>query len=104
MNKGDVIDPIALGHQAIDVKGLLVQLGYVVPQASIAKLTKIPAEVEAQVEALVASRELYETQQESVEFLCEYCGEKNSSNYKKEKSTGTVFLVCGSCNKVVEVK
>ena len=104
MVKGDKLNPVEIGHQDIDIKTLLKDAGYIVPQTSAGKLTKIPSDVQLQIEELEQARENYETLEETANFKCPYCGEKNSGHYKKEISTGTVFLICGNCNTVVEVK
>lgn len=104
MEVGTVLDEIALGNRQIDVKGLLLEYGYVMPQGSVAKLPKLPGEVEAEITRQHALQEQYETLDEGSVFDCQFCQTKNSSNWRKEVSTGISFLACGECNKVVEVK
>lgn len=104
MEIGTKLDPIALGFQAIDIKGLIQECGYVMPQGSVAKLPKLPAEVEVEIAKQKASQEAYETLEDFKVFHCPYCDTKNISNWKKEVATGTEFLVCGNCNSVVEVR
>ncbi len=104
MEIGTQLDPIALGFKAIDIKGLIHECGYVMPQGSVAKLPKLPAEVEMEIAKQKASQEAYETLEDFKVFHCQYCETKNVSNWKKEVSTGSEFLVCGNCNTVVEVR
>ena len=104
MNTGDKLDAQALGHTAIDIKGLLLEHGYVMPQGSIAKLPILPGEVRAAIDALEALRDAYETLDESKAFACPHCGTANSSAWRKEKATAAEFLACGECHTVVEVR
>lgn len=104
MNIGDKLDPLALGHIAIDIKGLLLEHGYVMPQGSIAKLPLLPGEVQAEIARIEDSQEQYETLDESKRFECQFCNTVNVSNLRRETSTGTVFLACGECHAVVEVR
>lgn len=104
MNIGDKLDPQALGHNAIDIKGLLLEHGYVMPQGSIAKLPLLPGEVQAAIANLEALREAYLTIDESKTFTCEFCSTLNSSSWRKEVSTGQEFLCCGECHSIVEVR
>ena len=106
MKVGDKIDPVVLGHIAIDLKGLLQASGYVMPQGSVAKLPRIPAEVQKQIDDIHMLQEQYEYTGEVKEFYCPapLCGTKNSAEYRREVSTGTEFLVCGECNTVAEVR
>ena len=104
MKIGDKLDPLSLGHIAIDIKGLLLEHGYVMPQGSIAKLPMLPGEVQAEITRIKASQEQYESTDESKAFICSFCNTANSSVWRREVSTGTIFLVCGECNVVVEVK
>lgn len=104
MNIGDKLDPQALGHTAIDIKGLLLEHGYVMPQGSIAKLPILPGEVRAAIDALEAMREAYETLNDGKAFVCSHCGTANSSAWRKEKATAAEFLACGECHTVVEVR
>lgn len=104
MKAGDRLDPVALGHDAIDVKGLLLEAGYVMPQGSIAKLPRLPGEVEAKIADMEASREQYATLDESKAFVCPFCKESNGAAWRKEVSTSQEFLACGCCHAVVEVR
>lgn len=104
MNIGEKLDPLELGHIAIDIKGLLLEHGYVMPQGSIAKLPLLPGEVQAEIVRIKDSQEKYEMLEESMRFECKSCGTTNVSNYRKEVSTGNIFLVCGECQTVAEVK
>lgn len=105
MKVGDKIDPIALGHNPIDIKGLLLEYGYVMPQGSVAKLPLLPGEVQAEITKLKELQEQYETVgEDSKRFNCQFCETINVSNWRKEISTGIEFLSCGSCHTVVEVK
>lgn len=101
---GDKLDPLSLGNMAIDLKGMLQEAGYIMPQGSIAKLPRIPGEVEAQIEAIKADQEKYVILEELSYFTCPYCGTNNSSSWRKEVATGQEFVACGECSKVVEVK
>lgn len=104
MKIGDKLDPLSLGHIAIDIKGLLLEHGYVMPQGSIAKLPLLPGEVQAEITRIKDSQEQYETIDESKRFECISCNTVNVSNWRKEVSTGIIFLVCGECQTVAEVK
>lgn len=104
MKPGDQLDALSLGHSSIDIKGLLLQYGYVMPQGSIAKLPLLPGEVQAEIARIKAIQEQYEMTDESKRFECQYCTTTNVSNWRKEVSTGTEFLACGECHRVVEVK
>jgi hypothetical protein len=113
MQIGDQLDAVALGHTAIDVKGLLLEYGYVIPQGSIAKLPQLPGEVQATITAIEALREQYETLDESKAFDCPFHKTshvdvetivRNYGSWRKEVSSGTEFLVCGECHRVVEVR
>ena len=104
MKAGDVLNPIETGNQAIDVKTILKECGFVVPQTSVDNFNKIPAEAELKIAECKVAQSKYEMQKETAVFTCKYCGERNSANYKKEVETGDIFLVCGNCNTVVEVK
>lgn len=104
MNVGDKLDPVALGHDAIDVKGLLLEYGYVMPQGSIAKLPQLPGEVQAKIAEMEALKEQYETLDESKSFACPYCKESNGAAWRKEVATSQEFLACGCCHTVVEVR
>ena len=104
MKVGDILNPIETGSQAIDLKTILRECGYVVPQTSADNFSKIPADVGLKIAEYKAAQSKYETQKETVIFKCEYCKELNSASYKKEVATGSIFLVCGECNTVVEVK
>jgi len=104
MNVGDKLDAGALGHEAIDLKGLLLAAGYVMPQGSVAKLPRLPGEVEAQIAVMEADRERYGTLEDSLQFICPHCGAGNSSAWRVEVATGQEFLVCGDCHRVVEVR
>ena len=61
MKIGEKLDPLSLGHIAIDIKGLLLEHGYVMPQGSIAKLPLLPGEVQAEIARIKDSQEQYET-------------------------------------------
>ena len=104
MKIGEKLNPIEIGSQAIDVKTILRECGYVAPQTSADNFTKIPADVELKIAEYKAIQSKYEIQKETAIFKCEYCKELNSASYKKEVATGDLFLVCGNCDKVVEVK
>jgi hypothetical protein len=104
MKAGDKLDAQALGHTAIDIKGLLLEAGYVMPQGSIAKLPLLPGEVQAAIAALKSMQEAYETLDESKSFACPYCGTANGSMWRREVATGAEFLACGDCHTVVEVR
>ena len=104
MNIGDKLDPQAIGHNAIDIKGLLLEHGYAMPQGSIAKLPLLPGEVQAAIAQLEVLREAYATLDESKTFSCRFCGTLNSASWKREVATGTEFLCCGECHTVVEVR
>jgi hypothetical protein len=104
MNIGDKLNPISLGHDAIDLKSLLQSAGYIMPQGSVAKLPRIPGEVEAQIAVLETDREQYITLEEPCSFICAYCGDGNSTLWRKEVYTGAEFSVCGTCHKVAEVR
>jgi hypothetical protein len=101
---GDLLDPKVLGYDAIDLKTLLQEAGYVMPQGSVAKLPRIPGEVQAQIDAIKADREAYADLEEHETFFCPYCNENNGSSWRKEVATGIEFLACGNCYKVVEVR
>ena len=104
MNVGEKLDPVAIGHTAIDIKGLLLEAGYVMPQGSIAKLPRMPGEVEAKITEMKSMQEKYETLEETASFQCSFCGTNNSGAWRKEVATGQEFLVCGDCHTVTEVR
>ena len=104
MKTGEILNPIETGNSAIDIKTILKECGYVVPQTSADNFSKIPADVGLKIAEYKAAQSKYETQKETAIFTCKYCKEINSANYKKEVATGSIFLVCGNCNTVVEVK
>jgi len=104
MNVGDKLDPIAIGNSGIDIKGILLAHGYVMPQGSVAKLPLLPPEVQLEINRQKASQEAYETLDETKAFQCQFCGDSCGSAWHREVATGEVFLVCGSCNTIVEVK
>jgi hypothetical protein len=104
MKAGDKLDAIALGHEAIDLKSLLHAAGYIMPQGSVAKLPRLPGEVEAQIANLEAEKEKYLHCSDSKSFTCQFCNTRNTSDWRIEVATGQEFLVCGDCNKVVEVR
>lgn len=105
MKIGDSLDPVALGHSAIDIKTLLKDAGYVVPQGSVAKLPPLPPEVQSEINALKAEQEKYaHCLGDSEMFDCQFCKTKNVSEWRKEMATGVEFLTCGDCHKVVEVR
>lgn len=101
---GDKLDAGAIGHDPIDIKGLLLAAGYVMPQGSVAKLPHLPGEVEAQIALMEADRERYDTLDESKAFICQHCATSNFGAWRVEVSSGTEFLVCGDCHRVVEVR
>lgn len=102
MKAGDKLDPVELGHQAIDVKGLLKEAGYVVPQSSAGELMKMPATVQAEVARVEELRKKYgRDAAKTVRFACPYCGAENAGNPRTEGAT--TFLVCGACDTVAEV-
>lgn len=103
MKVGDYLDPIALGYMAIDVKTIMKNLGYVVPQSSAAGLTKLPSEVQSEMERQIALQTQYKNIGEPKEFICPHCKERNFSDMREETDSKTKFFVCGSCNKVTEV-
>ena len=104
MNVGDKLDPLALGHKAIDLKSLLLEAGYVMPQGSTAKLPRLPGEVEAQIAAIEEDQARYGYCEDSKSFKCQFCGTGCASAWRKEVATGAEFLACGDCNRVVEVR
>jgi len=104
MQIGDKLDPIAIGHNAIDVKGILLSYGYALPQGSFAKLPLLPGEVQAEIAKQKESQEQYGTLDESKVFTCQHCNTANSGAWRTEVSTGTEFLVCGDCHTVTEVR
>jgi len=104
MNVGDKLDPIAIGNSGIDIKGILLAHGYVMPQGSVAKLPLLPPEVQLEINRQKASQEAYEALDETAAYTCQFCGDSCSSAWKKVVATSEAILVCGSCNTVVEVK
>lgn len=104
MQIGDKLDARSLGHEAIDLKSLLLAAGYVMPQGSVAKLPRLPGEVDAQIAAIEADQEQYGYCEDSKTFSCQFCGTGNASSWRKEVATGTEFLACGDCHRVVEVR
>ncbi len=101
---GDLLNAVAIGHTAIDIKSLLMEHGYVMPQGSIAKLPRLPGEVEAVITQLKDEQEKFETLEDNKAFTCQFCNTGNSGAWRKEVATGQEFLVCGECHTVVEVK
>lgn len=104
MKPGDTLDPVAIGHRAIDIKGMMREHGYNVPQVSIAKIAVIPPDVQAEVVAIKKAQERYFYLNEVVVFECKRCGEKVSASWKRDMTDGTEFIVCGSCDMVAEVR
>lgn len=104
MKVGNKLDALSLGHNPIDIKGLLLEHGYVMPQGSIAKLPLLPGEVQAAIAQIQNLQEQYTTLQESKRFDCQFCATTNISNWRKEVSSGIEFLACGECHTIVEVK
>ena len=104
MQIGDKLDPLALGHKAIDLKSLLIDAGYVMPQGSTAKLPRLPGEVEAQIAAIEEDQARYGYCEDSKSFKCQFCGTGCASSWRKEVATEAEFLACGDCNRVVEVR
>lgn len=104
MQIGDRLDPRSLGHEAIDLKSLLLAAGYVMPQGSVAKLPRLPGEVEAQIAAIEAEQEQYTYLEDAPAFTCQFCGTGNASRWRKEAATGSEFVACGDCHRVVEVR
>lgn len=106
MQIGDTLDAVALGHAAIDVKGMLKEAGYLMPQGSVAKLARIPPEVQAEVARLEAEQARYERLADVETFDCQFCEgeEHNSSQWRRDADTGEEFLACGVCNRVVKVR
>jgi hypothetical protein len=104
MDIGDKLDAGALGHEAIDLKSLLHAAGYIMPQGSVAKLPRLPGEVEAQIAQMEAEREQYAYCEDSKAFECEFCGTRNAAGWRREVATGQEFLACGDCHRVVEVR
>ena len=104
MQVGDRLDPLTLGHQAIDLKSLLLGAGYVMPQGSTAKLPRLPGEVEAQIAAIEEEQARYGHCSDSKSFKCQFCGTGCASEWRREVASGTEFLACGDCNRVVEVR
>jgi len=104
MKTGDKLDPIALGHEAIDLKSLLHAAGYIMPRGSVAKLPRLPGEVEAQIAMLEAEQEKYTYCEDSKSFECQFCKTRNAASWRKEVATGQEFLACGDCHRVVEVR
>jgi hypothetical protein len=74
------------------------------PQGSTAKLPRLPGEVEAQIAAIEAEQEAYVYVDDSKSFVCQFCQTGNASNWRKEVATGTEFVACGDCHRVVEVR
>lgn len=104
MKAGEKLDPVALGHRAVDIKTALKDAGYVVPQSSAGELAKMPAVALAEVARQEAAHEKYGRDEgKTVRFECKFCGAVNSGNPRVDASDGTTFLVCGACDTVVEV-
>lgn len=104
MKPGDTLDPVALGHRSVDIKGIMREHGYNVPQVSIAKIQAIPDDVQTEIAAIKKLQERYFYLNEVVVFTCKTCGEKISASWKRDMEDGTEFLVCGSCDTVAEVR
>jgi hypothetical protein len=99
---GEKLDPMALGHRAIDLKGMLKTAGYVVPQSSAGELTKMPATVQAEVARVEELQKAYGRDAgKTVRFECPHCGEINSGNPRTDGVA--TFLVCGACDTMAEV-
>jgi L-serine deaminase len=99
---GDQLDPMELGHRAIDLKKMLKDAGYVVPQSSAGELAKMPAAVQAQAASIEEAQKKYgRDADKTVRFKCPYCGEINSGNPRTDGVD--TFLVCGACDTVAEV-
>lgn len=103
MKAGDKLDPMAIGHRDIDVKTLLKEAGYVVPQVSMAKLPELPASVLAEIAAQKVAREQYSIGEKTKVFTCKTCGADCSAAERTEVATGQRFYACGACDTVEEV-
>lgn len=104
MKIGDKLDALTLGHAAIDVKSLLKEAGYVVPQGSVARFPEMPPIVSGEIAAIKKQQERYTTLDKHAEFECPDCKEHNGSMWRMDMADGTVFLACGACHRVVEVR
>ena len=101
---GDYIDPMESGNSAIDIKSMLNSKGYIIPQSSVDSIRSIPAVIMLDIEKLKEKREKILYLNESKGFNCSYCNEKNYSQWRSIDGEEGEFLVCGNCNKVVEVR
>lgn len=102
MKIGERLDPLEIGHNAIDVKSILKEFGFTVGQAGVKALEKIPLSVQVEIEKIQQSQSRYE-RGKYVEFECKFCGARNGTQYRKDTQTCEEFLVCGNCNVVAEV-
>lgn len=103
MKPGERVDPIEVGNTAIDIKSILKEFGFTVGQAGVKALEKIPLEVQLEIERIQKLQARYD-RLDYVEFICKNCGTRNGSQWRKDNETGDVFLVCGNCDTVAEVK
>jgi len=103
MKPGERIDPLEMGHAAIDIKAILKEFGFTVGQAGVKALEKIPTEVQLEIERIQKLQERY-GRGDYAEFVCKFCNSRNGSQWRKDNETGDVFLVCGNCDTVAEVR
>lgn len=103
MKVGERVDAIAAGHRGIDVKTMLRDAGYVVPQTSMANLPELPEPVRAQIAAVKEAQKAYALGGKTKVFVCKACGSRCSAQSRIEEATGQEFFACGSCDTVVEV-
>lgn len=101
MKIGDMLDPVEIGHSAIDWKNLAREAGYTT--AAVKAMERVPEEVKGEVERLKGLQERYTTLEKPSHFICRFCGDRNSSQWRYDVVEEMSFVVCGSCHRVVEV-
>lgn len=103
MEIGERVDALEMGHASVDIKSILKEFGFTVGQAGVKALEKIPLEVQMEVERIEKLQARYD-RLDYAEFICKNCGTRNGSQWRRDNETGDVFLVCGNCDTVAEVK
>jgi len=102
MKIGDYIDPVDLGHSAVDWKSLAREVGYTT--TAIKTMERVPEEIRSDVDKAKERQSRYEYVDKAISFVCRFCGDRNGSMWRHDVIDDVDFVACGSCHKVVEVK
>jgi predicted SprT family Zn-dependent metalloprotease len=103
MKVGEKADALAVMHRDVDVKTMLKDAGYVVPQTSMANLPELPEPVRAQFAAAKQAQKAYAIGAKTKVFTCKSCGERCSAQSRIEVASGQEAFICGACDTVAEV-